>query len=150
MKESEKSATKAETQRNRSFGFKNKCGVVEAKFFECVLQCTVIGAICGIYAGIDHRQRLFKAGKRFGGRVINTRYSVTNLCFGNIFDTCREISDLAGVKPVAWSERKRGKRTCFNYREFRTGVHHPDIVANTDGAIHYAEIDDYALVRVVI
>ena len=148
VQQPEEPGTEAKAQCLGGFRFPADGRIVQAEFLEGFAQVLVVFRVDGVDAGIDHRQDVFVARERLGGRVrgvgervadfhvtdgLHVREHVAHHAFGEFF-----------ARVAAHAEGSD-----FGHHVLGAGLHHLDLHAGTEGAFHDADVVDDAAVGVV-
>ena len=95
MQQSEKTAAKSESKRDRTFRRVNKRRVVQAQFRDRPFQMFEIAGVDRINPAEDHRMNFLKTRQRFAPRVALIGDSVADLNVGGALDVRDKITDVA-------------------------------------------------------
>src|SRR5581483_609678 len=96
MKQPEKAAAKAESQRLRRLRLEGEGGIVQPQLLERVAQRLVLSRVRRIEPAEDHRLHRLETGKRLGRRPRRFRDGVANAGIADFLDAGHEKSDVAG------------------------------------------------------
>ena len=150
VEHAEEAAAEAEAERDRAFRLKRERGVVQLELFKCIAQIGILGAVLGVDAAEHHRTRRTVAGQRLGGGAVGLGDGVADTGIRNLLDGGGEVADLARAQLLLRRQAERQHIAAFEHLKLRSGRHHLDLHARTDGTIEQAHIDDNALVGVVL
>ena len=103
-----------------------------------------------IDAAEHHRLRLTVAGKRLSGGVGGQGDGVADLGVRERLDGAGDIADLAGEEPVGLFHARRAHDAALDDVEHRAGRHQLELVAGVNLSFFEADVDDDALVAVVV
>src|SRR5215208_608729 len=149
VEQAEEAAAEAEPERDRAFGLVSERGVVEMQLLEGLTQERVVLAADGVDAGEDEALRLLVTGERLGRRPGDGREGVADLGLADVLQSCCDIADLAGLKLFDRDELGP-KHPELERLGFGARRHESDLVVLAERSLGEPDIDDDALVRVVV
>ena len=150
MEQSQEPAAKAEAERRRGLGLEGQGGVVELEAFERLPEILIVGAVGRENAAEDHGIDLAVARQGRGRRTGGERHGIAHPGIVYGFDGGGDIPHLAGFEAGLGFQTAGTHDAGFDDIEPGTGGHHLDGVAGLHPAFLDADIDDDALVAVVI
>ena len=107
-------------------------------------------AIGGENAAKHHRVDLAVAGQRLRSGVVPQGDGIAYPRLADRFDGGGDVADLTGAQLVAWLQLAGAHNAHFHHIKFRAGRHHTDGVARFQPSFFHADVDDNALVAVVV
>ena len=150
MEQSEEAAAEAEAKRDGGLRLKRESRVVELQFFERVLEVAVLRAVDGIDAAEYHRLRFSVAGERLLRGIVREGDGVADLRVRERLDGAGDVADLSGEEPVGLFHARRAHDAALDDVEHRAGRHQLELVAGVNLPLFEADVDDDALVAVVV
>ena len=149
VQKSQESAAESEAQGHGGLRLIEKGSVVQLQLLKGLPQIRILCAVCRVQSAVDHGGHLLIAGKGLLCRVLPSRDGVTHLRSGDVLDAGSHIAYHAGGKLIAGDELSRTEIAHLHHVILRSGGHHPDGHAASDGSLLYAAEYDDALVGVI-
>ena len=150
MKQSKKSASETESQRNRCFRFIGQRSIIQLKFFQCITQIRIFSTVCGINAAEHHRLNRTVTGQRFFCGIRYNGHSITYTCITDSFDRCGNITHLTCIESFCGFQCCCTQKSTFNHRKFRTRCHQANGIAYFQLAFFQPHINDNTLIAVIV
>ena len=148
VQQSEEPGAEPESERFRSFGLPAQCGVVQAELLEGFTQVLVVFRVDGVDAGINHRQDILVARKRFSGRVCRVGKRIADFHVANGLHVREHVAHHAFRKFFA-RVAAHAERADFGHHVLAAGLHHADFHAGLERAFYNADVVDDAAVTIV-
>ena len=150
MQQAQEAAPEAEAQSHGALRLIAQRGVVELELLQGVPQLRIFGPVGGIHAGIDHGLYVLVALERLCRRVFHAGDGVAHPGVGDVFDGGGEVAHFAGAQSFRRLHAPGMEIAHLHHLVDRTAGHHSDVHALADHAVHDPEVDDDALVAVIL
>ena len=148
VQQPQKAAAEAEAKRGRSLHFGAEAGVVQGQFLDRVAQRLEIVRIDRKQPAEHHRLRGFETRQGGGGGLFLVRDRIADTGVANLLDGCGENADLARPQFRDVLHRRRQHRQLVQ-PVGGAGLHHLDLIALADGAVHDPDHHDDAQIAVI-
>ena len=126
-----------------------KLRVVQVELLERLAEQRVVLAGDRVDPGEDEALRRLVAGERCGRRPGHRRHRVADLGVADALQPGRDVADLSGGELLHGNEL-RPEHAELQRLGGRAGAHQPDLVVLAERALGQADVDDHALVGVVV
>ncbi len=149
VEQAEEAAAEPEPERDGALGLVRERRVVEMELLERLAEFRIVLAADGIDAGEDEALGLLVAGQRLGGGAGDGRDGVADLGLADVLQPGGDVADLAGDELLDRHELGP-EDTELQGLCLRAGLHEPDLIVLAERALGEPDVDDDALVRVVV
>ena len=150
MQQSKKTAPEAEAQGSGGFRLKAQGGIVQLELFQSVPQIPVFGTVRRINTGKHHRIHLPVARQRLSAGIVSIGHCVAHLGVPNALDGSGNITNLSSLQHPGVDMGSGIHIAGFHHSKFRTGCHQPDPVADAHGSFLDPDVNDNALVCIIV
>ena len=150
VEHAQKAAPEAEAQGHGALRLKAQGGVVQLELLQGVPQVRVLGAVLRVDAAVHHGLHRPVAGQRLrrGSGCVGDRVAHPGIL--HILDRGGEVAHLAGLELIAGLHAQGQQVAALDDLVSGAGGHHLHLLARADAALHDAEVDDDAAVRVIL
>ncbi len=149
VEQAEEPAAEPEPERDRALRLVREARVVEVELLERLAQQRVVLAADGVDAGEHEALGLLVAGQRLARRPGLGRERVADLGLADVLEAGRDVADLAGDELLDRHELRPEDAELQRFREGAAG-HQPDRLGRAQRAGGQPDVDDHALVGVVM
>ncbi len=150
MEKTEEATAETESECDRGLGLERERSVIELELFESFSEVAVLGAVGGIDTRENHRVDLSVAGEGLIAGLIVVGDGIADLSIADRLDRSRDIADFSRFERAVVHEGGSVHEAGLNDVENGSGSHKADIIADLDSALLDADVDDNALVGVVV
>ena len=150
VEQSQESAAETKAQRNGGLRFKGKGRIVQLQFFQRIPEITVLCAVCRIDTGEYHRVDLAVTRQRLCTGTVSVCNRIAHTGVSDALDGCGKIADFAGTQHALIHQRVGGHIASLHDGKFRAGRHQLNGIADLYRTLFYPDIDDNALVCVIV
>ena len=150
VEESEEAAAESEAQCHGGLGLERKRCVIELELFQCVAEVAVLGAVSRIDTREHHWVYLAVTGKRLIAGKFVIGDGITHLSIAYALDGSGDIAYLACFETAVVHKVCGVHEACLHHVENSSRSHKADIVPHLDSALLDADVDDNALVGVIV
>ena len=149
MQQTEEAATEAEPEGDRALRLEAEAGVVEVKLLHRFAQGRVVDARDGVDAGEDEALGGLVARQRLRGGSGDGGDGVADLGIADALEACGHVTDVAGPQ-LRHRDELRPEETEFEEFRLGAGTHEPHDVVLAERPLGHPNVNDHALVDVVV
>ena len=146
----QKAASEAEAQGHGGLRLKGQRRVVQLQLLQSVPQVGVFAAVLGVDAAIDHGLGGSIARQGLGRWVLHAGDGVAHPGVLHVFDGGGEPAHLSSGELAGGLHAQGPQIAAVQHLIRSAGGHHLHVHALFDGAVHHPEIDDDALIGVIL
>ena len=150
MKKPQEAAPEAEAQRHRALRLIGQGSVVELELFQGIPQLRIFGSVGRIHAGEHHGLHFLIALEGFRRRILRPGDGIAHPGVGNGLDGGGEIANLACAQCVSGFHALGMEIAHLHHLIDRAAGHHLYVHALGNYAVHDTEIDNHALITVIL